>query len=98
MSITVTEVDGTVKIQPDQKFTFDCHREMRAAYEGRSPSTKYILDFSRTDYIDSSALGMLLLLREAGGGDANKIQFINCKSSVEKVFSVANFGLMFDIK
>ncbi len=98
MSITVTEVDGTVKIQIEQKFTFDCHREMRAAYDGRPASTKYILDFSRTDYIDSSALGMLLLLREAGGGDAHKIEFVNCKSAVQKVFSVANFGLMFNIK
>ncbi len=98
MLLTVSEADdGTVKIQTSEKFTFECHREMRAAYEGRVATTIYILDFSRTDYIDSSALGMLLLLREAAGGDDNKIKLINCKASVKNVFGVANFNLMFDI-
>ncbi|MFV2059082.1 MAG: STAS domain-containing protein [Gammaproteobacteria bacterium] len=98
MSLTISEVDeSTIKIQTAEKFTFECHREMRAAYEGRSVTTKYIIDFSRTDYIDSSALGMLLLLREASGDEAHKVKFINCKASVKKVFDVANFGKMFDI-
>ncbi len=98
MTLSVTEKDGKVHIQLEQKFTFDCHREMRASYEGRPLDTNYILDFARTDYIDSSALGMLLLLREAAGGDAHKIDFVNCKSAVKKVFDVANFSLMFNIK
>ena len=98
MSLTVSETDdGSVKIQISEKFTFDCHREMRAAYEGRAATTKYIIDLARTDYIDSSALGMLLLLREAAGGDHTKIKLINCNASVKNVFDVANFNLMFDI-
>ena len=43
--------DGTVKIQTEQKFTFVCNRELRAAYEGRAVGSKYIIDFSRTDYM-----------------------------------------------
>jgi len=98
MLLTVTETDDdTIKIQTEQKFTFECHQEMRSAYEGRDPGTKYVIDFGRTDYIDSSALGMLLLLRESGGGDNHKIKFINCKTTVKKVFEVANFHLMFEI-
>ena len=27
--------DGTVKIQTERKFIFECHREMREAYQGR---------------------------------------------------------------
>jgi len=97
MALTVTESNGIVKIQTEQKFTFDCHREMRASYEGRAAGTKYVMDFALTDYIDSSALGMLLLLREAGGGDNSKIKFINCKTAVKKVFKVANFDSMFEM-
>ncbi|VAW99626.1 hypothetical protein MNBD_GAMMA22-2864 [hydrothermal vent metagenome] len=98
MALSVTEKNGNVHIQLEQKFTFECHREMRASYEGRASGTNYTLDFSRTEYIDSSALGMLLLLREAAGGDSHKIDFINCKPAVRKVFDVANFSLMFNIK
>ena len=97
MVLTVTETNDGVKIQTEEKFTFECHREMRAAYEGRSEGTKYIIDFGQTDYIDSSALGMLLLFRQASGGDSHKIEFINCKSAVKKIFSMANFDLMFSI-
>jgi anti-anti-sigma factor len=98
MLLTVTENDdGSVKIQIGEKFTFDCHREMRAAYEGRKTSTQYFVDLAQTDYIDSAALGMLLLLREASGSDTHNIQIINCKSSVKKVLEIANFGLMFTI-
>jgi len=97
MSLLVTETKDSVKIQTDSKFTFECRGEMRAAYEGRPVGTKYVIDFGRTDFIDSSALGMLLLLRELGGDEDHKIEFINCKTVVKNVFLVANFDQMFDI-
>ena len=40
---------------------------------------------------------MALTITEADCGDSHKTEFINCKASVKKVFSVANFDQMFTI-
>jgi CheY-like chemotaxis protein/anti-anti-sigma regulatory factor len=49
------------------RFDFHSHRDFRAAYEGalgESGIREIEINFSAVDYLDSSALGMLLLLRE----------------------------------
>ena len=58
---------------------------------------KYTVDLAGTDYLDSSALGMLLLLREHAGGEGAAIQIINASPDVKKILDVANFGKLFDI-
>ena len=50
-----------------------------------------------TSYLDSSALGMLLLLRDHAGGDNAKIKIINCNSDVRKILSISNFEQLFTI-
>ena len=50
------------------------------------------------DYMDSSALGMLLLLREHAGGDNAKIEVVGCKPEIKKILAIANFQKLFDIK
>ena len=49
-------------------------------------------------YIDSSALGMLLLLRDHVGGDDAQIQVINSSNDVRKTLTISNFNKLFDIK
>jgi anti-anti-sigma factor len=55
------------------------------------------VDLSGTDYLDSSALGMLLLLREHAGGEGSKIDIVNSSPDVKKILDVANFGKLFEI-
>ncbi|MBF0140883.1 MAG: STAS domain-containing protein [Magnetococcales bacterium] len=59
---------------------------------------RYILDFKRTKYIDSSALGMLLLFREKVGGPMADIQFTNVRPAVKQVMDTANFQRLFTIR
>jgi anti-anti-sigma factor len=51
-----------------------------------------------TDYIDSSALGMLLLLREHAGNDKADITISGCKDEIRKILSIANFERLFNIQ
>lgn len=50
------------------------------------------------DYLDSSALGMLLVLREqANEHGIQRIMISNCKPGIRQIFAVARFEKFFDI-
>lgn len=81
------------------RFDFGAHQDFRNAYErsGLTPG-QYVVDLQDTDYIDSSALGMLLLLRDHAGGDAADIRIVHCNPDVRKVLSISNFEQLFSIE
>ncbi len=95
----ISKETQTVTIKVSGRFDFNLHREFRSATElGKGQDVKYVLDFSGTEYIDSSALGMLLLLRERAGGENAQIRIINCSPTVRKILSTANFQKLFKIE
>jgi anti-anti-sigma factor len=90
--------DGTtLTITPGGRFDFRIHREFRNAYGTQTGPRHYIINLGLTDYLDSSALGMLLLLREYAGGDTADIRILNCKPEVRTIFEVANFQKLFTL-
>jgi anti-anti-sigma factor len=80
------------------RFDFGAHQEFRNAYE-RVDSTpqRYVVDLKDTSYLDSSALGMLLLLRDHAGGDSAQISLLNCNPDVRKILAISNFEQLFRI-
>jgi HptB-dependent secretion and biofilm anti anti-sigma factor len=81
------------------RFDFAKHQEFRAAYEKNDPKPEsVVVDLKEATYIDSSALGMLLLLRDHVGGDDAQIQVINSSNDVRKTLTISNFNKLFDIK
>lgn len=86
----------TITIQG--RFDFNTHQAFRDAYQrpGSTPQ-RYVVDLNDATYLDSSALGMLLLLRDHGGSDRADIRLINCNADVRKVLSVSNFEQLFAI-
>lgn len=100
MAITSTvSADGNqVTIYIQGRFDFSSHQEFRAAYEklSRSPNL-FRIDLQGTTYLDSSALGMLLLLRDFAGGDKANIEITNCTSDVKKILTISNFEQLFTI-
>ncbi|GAB0057763.1 STAS-domain containing protein [Candidatus Magnetaquicoccaceae bacterium FCR-1] len=96
MPITTHEEGNTVTILLDDKFVFSDHRAFRGTYQDRPSATHYIVDFRRVSYMDSSALGMLLLLKEEGaGGDRTRVKLLHCNEQVKKILEVANFSQLF---
>jgi HptB-dependent secretion and biofilm anti anti-sigma factor len=90
--------DGTtLTITPDGCFDFRILREFRHAYANTISARHYVINLGQTDYLDSSALGMLLLLREYAGGDRSDIRILNCKPEVRTIFEVANFQKLFTL-
>ena len=67
MAITAnSSADGQeLTIYVEGRFDFGAHQEFRDAYERIDSSPRrYVVDLKNTTYLDSSALGMLLLLRD----------------------------------
>lgn len=100
MSITstVSEDGKKVVISVSGKFDFQLYDEFRSSYvDTQGAGIKYEVDLAGTDYLDSSALGMLLLLREHAGGEGSRIEIKNSSADVKKILDVANFGKLFQI-
>lgn len=80
------------------RFDFAAHQDFRSAYESATGTPRrFIVDLKNTSYLDSSALGMLLLLRDHAGGENAKIRLINCNQDVETILTISNFSKLFQI-
>lgn len=89
---------ASLKIAVAGRFDFSCHESFRSAYEEQTElCDRYVVDLTDTEYLDSSALGMLLLLRDHGGGDDANIEIVGCNETVRKAFAISNFDQLFDI-
>lgn len=88
-----------LRISIDGRFDFSCHQDFRHAYqrEDASPS-QYLIDLKGAVYLDSSALGMLLLLRDYAGGDDSNVKILNPSEDVRKILHISNFQRLFTIQ
>lgn len=101
MAITSTaSADGKVlTITLDERFDFAVHSALRAAYAGEMPKfDTYIVDLRHTVYMDSSALGMLLQLKEHAGGSQGAVRIRNASSGIRDILGVANFHQLMTIE
>lgn len=87
-------------IHLDGRFVFHDHRDFRQVYEQaleRRETLCIQLDMSKLEYMDSSALGMLLLLRERGQAQGKEVRIIGAQGLARQVLEVANFHKLFDM-
>jgi len=90
---------NTIIIKVSGRFDFSCHSGFRQAYqEGHGDRTRFIVDLSAADYMDSAALGMLLLLREHAGNERTRVVLRKPGSVVARVLKVANFDQLFVVE
>ena len=92
--------DGQTQIiKIEGRFDFSTHQAFRDAYEhGGKDISGYVVDLSEATYLDSSALGMLLLLRDYAGGDNARVAIENCNNDVRKILTISNFEQLFTIR
>jgi anti-anti-sigma factor len=71
----------------------------RDSYEKIAPDPKkYHIDLADSDYLDSSALGMLLALRDHAGGDSADITIVNAIPDVKKILVITKLDELFKIE
>ena len=101
ISTAVDPDKSVVTITLPEKFDFRIHREFRAAYEqSENADRNFIINMRNTNYIDSSALGMLLLLREFTGNNPGneRVRIINIRDEVREILRISKFEKLFEIE
>lgn len=88
----------TLEVTISGRFDFSVHQNFRKATQQAGSGVKAIsIDLSETDYMDSSALGMLLVLRDKVGENKDAITIKNPKPEVRKILEIANFDRLFTL-
>ncbi len=98
VSSAAEDHDQLVTICIGERFDFSDHGSFRESYRSYAKSAKFVIDMSGTTYMDSSALGMMLLLREHAGGDKCDITIMGCKPEIKKILTISNFQKLFKIR
>lgn len=86
-------------ISIEGKFDFSLHQIFRAAYcQYTTPNMSYVLDLSKTEYMDSSALGMILLLKDHVQLYSGKLIISKPNDTVNKILEIAQFHRLMTIE
>ncbi|MES1981833.1 MAG: STAS domain-containing protein [Pseudomonadota bacterium] len=97
-----TQVQGNAGcIAMAGRFDLQVHRQFREAYTQLLDNVavhQIELELSRVTYLDSSALGMLMLLNERAHAAKKSVTLLNASGVVLQVLEVANFGKIFTIR
>ncbi len=99
MAVVVKEGEqGKVVLGVSGRFDFSCHREFMEAIKSYPKGEKgFVVDLADTEYLDSSAMGMLLQLREHS--DRNQpVSLVNSNDEVREILRIANFDKLFALE
>lgn len=100
MQATINKDGNNAVVKLSGRFDFNAHREFRAAYEpllADAGMRSVDIDMGAVEYLDSSALGMLLMLRDKAGAANKALTLVNVRGAVKQVLEIANFGKLFKI-
>ncbi len=98
---TQSSNDGsTITISIDGRFDFTLYKDFRDAYEAglNKGSSSFIINLAQTEYMDSSALGMLLVLKDRTDSDNSSVTIKNCNKEIKNILTISNFDKLFSIE
>jgi anti-anti-sigma factor len=100
LRINVGVVGNTATISLGGNFSFSAHREFKSAYRNQLSNSSIgniVINLAAVEYLDSSALGMLLVMRD-NVQLANKSLVLASPSSItQRTFDIAGFEQLFTI-
>jgi anti-anti-sigma factor len=87
----------TIKVIGDFDFSF--HSEFRNCYRyNTDPGMTYFVDLSDAEYMDSSALGMLMLLKEHAENTGGSVILSRPSPKIRKLLITVKFEKLFNIQ
>lgn len=91
------ESTKTLTLSVQGRFDYTCQKAFREAFANKPASLHFVVDLSKVEYMDSSALGMLLLLRDHSGGGHSGIVLKGGSDAVANVLRMARFERLFTL-
>lgn len=100
MDITIQKEENCWRVLLKEQFTFSDNARFRDFLEAikAAPPAKLVLDMSDLDYVDSAALGMLLLLRDTLMPNNTHITLKGAKDQVKKILELSRFDDLFTLE
>ncbi|MBF0445246.1 MAG: STAS domain-containing protein [Magnetococcales bacterium] len=96
MLLEVEKTKDKITIKPKGDFNYALNKDFQESFKNESPDLNYVVDMGRVTFIDSSGIGMLLILREHTGGRSD-IQLINSSEAVRNALKLVHYDLLFQI-
>lgn len=82
----------------EEKFDFGKVQDFRLAYsKDMEDVNSIVVNLQKTEYMDSSALGMLLNMQKSVGDTVKSFKITHCRPQVLKILQIARFGKKFEI-
>ena len=98
VTIDVSSDKNTATIKINGRFDFSLHNEFRKSYKDVVlKNGVYSIDLGDTGYLDSSALGMLLLLKEHAESQSATVRLINFNNEIKEILTIASFDKLFSL-
>ncbi|MEC9263015.1 MAG: STAS domain-containing protein [Pseudomonadota bacterium] len=100
MSIKAEVVNDSIfNIQIGERFDFSLVTEFRNVYEDLDPRVKQVdIDLSATQYMDSSALGMLLNMQKVLAERQLTYRILNTRPQIARILQISRFNKKFEIQ
>lgn len=92
--------NGTAVLLLSGRFDFSNFRSFRELYEPiliDADVHTIALNFKAVEYLDSAALGMLLMLREKAEKLGKKVVLVDCQGTARQLLEVAHFDRLFEL-
>ena len=101
MRITKVISGNVATIEMHGRFDFNVQRDFKDSYDAqlKNEAVAHIhVNLSGVDYLDSSALGMLLMLRERAAASGKNLKLCKPNPGVAQILEIANFSKLFTIE
>jgi len=93
------EAEDTLTIVVKGRFDFSSLQAFRNTYENlKKKPAHFVIELAESDYLDSSALGMLLALRDYAGGDSADIRILHCNPDIRKILVITKLDELFKVE
>lgn len=97
ISSRATSNNQSLVINVEGYFNVNCLDEFRRSFESGDVFQRYAVNLQACQGIDSSGLGMLLMLREYSKLEQNNLLITHCPREVKNVLECAKFDQLFTI-
>lgn len=89
----------TASVLLPNRFDYGYHKEFQrqcGEYIDNPDTVGIIFDFSRVEYVDSAALGMLLMWQRRASASSKKMYIKGAKGTTAQILEMANMKKIFD--
>lgn len=98
MDIQVSQKGNCFTLSLPKEFNYQAYMSFHKTLQGIPKGSRFVLDFSLVETIDSAALGMLLLLREQAGHARSDVSLIHCSPLIKRALFSTQLQDLFSIQ